>query len=95
MDMSEFLATQQDFVDEEFEAYCTYCANCVYFDNWYSGWNYSQYDEQQVHWCDLYDECEDYNDYCSDEAREEAEEELGYKYEDFLECTVVDVNLGY
>uniref|UniRef100_A0A7S3Q0N2 Uncharacterized protein n=1 Tax=Chaetoceros debilis TaxID=122233 RepID=A0A7S3Q0N2_9STRA len=94
MDMSEFLATQQDYVDEEFEAYCTYCANCVYFDNWYSGWNYSQYDEE-VHGCDLYDECEDYNDYCSDEAREEAEEELGYNYEDFLECTAVDVNLGY
>ncbi len=94
MDMEEFLAAQQAYVEEEFEAYCSYCENCMYFDKWYSGWNRTDYDEQ-VHGCDLYDECVDYEEVCDEQYHEEQEKELGYNYEDFLECKEVDVDLSY
>jgi len=87
MPMEDFLKAQQDYVDEEFEAYCVYCYNCVFFDQWYSG--------DDEHGCDLYEECEDYEQNCSEEGRDEAEEELGYNYEDFLKCVEVDADMYY
>jgi len=89
MPMEDFLKAQQDYVDEEFEAYCVYCYNCIYFDQWYTG------EDDSVHGCDLYEECEDYEQSCSEEGRDEAEEELGYNYEEFLECVEVDADLYY
>ncbi len=96
MDLEEFLAAQQSYVEEEFEAYCNYCENCMYFDKWYSGWNHTSYNyDEQVHGCDLYEECEDYAQVCDQQYHEEQEKELGYNYEDFLECTEVEVDLSY
>lgn len=87
MPMEDFLKAQQDYVDEEFEHYCVYCAYCLWFDNWYSNSTETG--------CDLSDECQDYEQSCSDEGREEAKEELGYNYEDFLECVEIDSDLYY
>ncbi len=100
MDMEEFLEVQQSYVDEELEAYCTYCENCVYFDKWYSGWNFTTYDEQ-VHGCDLYDQCINeetginYEEICDDQYHDEEQEEQEHAYEEFLECTEVEVDLSY
>ena len=66
----------------------------MYFDKWFSGWNRTTYNEN-VHGCDLYEECMDYEQTCDQQYYEEQEKELGYNYEDFLECTEVDVDLSY
>jgi len=82
MNLEDFLSVQQDYLDEEFEYYCTFCEQCIYFDTYFS---------ENGQGCSQTDACYDYDDYCSDEARQQMEEEAEFSIEDFFECKEIDI----
>jgi|AntRauTorckE5430_2_1112549.scaffolds.fasta_scaffold00486_8 hypothetical protein len=82
MNLDDFLQIQQDYIDEEYEYYCTFCRYCIYFDTYLS---------EDGQGCTQTDACEDYQDYCSDEARSQMEEEAEFSLEDFFECKEISI----
>jgi hypothetical protein len=85
MNLEDFLTVQQDYLDEEFEYYCSYCEQCLYFDQYFS---------ENGQGCIHSEDCEDYLDFCSDEARREMENEAEFSLEDFFDCKEIDLNAG-
>jgi len=81
MNLEDFLTVQQEYVDEEYEYFCKYCERCVYYQNYFGD-------------CEQFEECEDYEESCSDEARKEMEEAEGYSLDDFFECKAIKINSG-
>jgi hypothetical protein len=86
MNLEDFLTVQQDYLDEEFEYYCNYCEQCIYFNTYFS-----DTDEEGQGGCSQTEACYDYDDYCSDEARTQMEEEAEFSIEDFFECKEIDI----
>jgi hypothetical protein len=86
MNLEDFLTVQQDYLDEEFEYYCSYCEQCLYFNQYFSSEN--------VTGCIHSEDCEDYLDFCSDEAKREMENEAEFSLEDFFDCKEIDLNVG-
>jgi hypothetical protein len=86
MNLEDFLSVQQDYLDEEFEYYCNYCEQCLYFEQYFS---------EGGKGCSHSKDCEDYLDYCSDEARRQVEDEAEFSLEDFFDCKEIELNTGY
>lgn len=83
MNLEDFLNIQQDYLDEEFEYYCNFCEQCMYFDKYFSG--------EGQDGCVMTDQCQDYYDFCSDEARKQIEEEADFNLDDFFECQEINI----
>lgn len=83
MNLEDFLNVQQDYLDEEFEYYCNFCEQCMYFDKYFSGGGQDG--------CAMTDQCQDYYDFCSDEARKQIEEEADFNLDDFFECQEINI----
>lgn len=83
MNLEDFLNVQQDYLDEEFEYYCNFCEQCMYFDKYFSG--------EGQDGCVMTDQCQDYYDFCSDEARKQIEEEADFNLDDFFECQEINI----
>ena len=97
MSIEDFLTIQEDYLLEAFEQQCEYCENCMYFETWYSGKYYNNNGDRKLnndHACAAYDACYDYEDYCSDEAQQEAEEESGVNLEEFFGCEKVQFDIS-
>jgi len=86
INLEDFLTVQQDYLDEEFEYYCSYCEQCLYFDQYFS---------ENGQGCLHTDDCQDYLDFCSEEAQREMENEAEFNLEDFFDCKEIELNLGY
>jgi len=82
MNLEDFLQVQQDYIEEEFEYYCTFCEYCIYYNTYFSANGTS---------CSQTEACENYNDYCSDEAIQQAEDDAAFSLEDFFECKEIDI----
>jgi len=87
MHLEDFLTVQQDYLDKEFEYYCSYCEQCLYFN---------QYFTADGHGCSHTEDCQDYLDFCSEEAMQEMENQTEFSLEDFFDCKEIDLlNVGY
>jgi hypothetical protein len=92
MSLEDFLVTQQDYVDLEFNAYCDFCKDCVYFTEFYANGNGGNSKT-----CKYYEDCRDYGDSCDENAQTgEQKMEGDFDYEDFFECKEIDLSYyGY
>lgn len=94
MSLEDFLITQQDYVDLEFNAYCDFCKDCVYFTEFYSnGGNNKNGGNNMNGECIYYEDCKDYGDSCDENAQTgEQKMEGDFDYEDFFECKEIDIS---
>jgi hypothetical protein len=96
MSLEDFLITQQDYVDLEFNAYCDFCKDCVYFTEFYANGGNTKNNNGQGS-CKYYEDCKDYGDSCDENAQAgEQKMEGDFDYEDFFECKEIDLSYyGY
>ena len=81
MNLEDFLDTQSDLMDMEFEMLCGYCETCYSFDD-------SAYCEEGS-CCTHSHDCGDYDDYCSGEADDQEEPP---SYDELFNCMEVDLS---
>lgn len=89
--MEDYFEAQEEYIEEVFEQYCDYCAQCLYM--------YKYFNAQ----CEYYDECEEYSSVCYEQEEEECdddgkcnnqddgEDEEEVTFQDFMECKEVEV----
>jgi len=81
--LNEYLQTFGAYKDEEFEAFCEYCENCLYYENYY----YGNRKLEDSHACPHYDDCIDYADTCpGDDDGDGDDDAVEIDYNDFFEC---------
>ncbi len=84
--MEDYFEAQDEYIEEVFEQYCDYCAQCLYM--------YKYFNAQ----CEYYDECEEFSGICYEQEEncddgncDDQEEQEEITYQDFMECTEVEV----
>lgn len=91
--LEDFLTTQQNYVSLEFNAYCDFCKDCVYFTEFYGGNNNNNGNQ---FYCKYYEDCRDYDESCDPDAGAgEQVIDSDFDYEDFFQCTEIDLSNYY
>jgi hypothetical protein len=84
--MEDYGEAMQEYVEETLEQYCYFCKTCMFYDKYmYQG------TDDNDHGCTYYDTCYTYKDVCNDYEDDGDDDDAGYTYSDFFQCTRVDL----
>lgn len=77
--LETFFEIQEQFEEDTYEQFCSYCETCMYFENYFYGNNR----QLSSHACKYYSDCESYDNTCNAEEEGGDDKNDDYKNDDY------------